>query len=210
MTARNPSGDRRRASPSASHWLEAEPLEAELHRIALLNIEDLRTFWPTRFPGSQPPPLPRDLLARMIAWRIQAERLGGLDAGTRKLLARLANGHREPVRRFRIGSVLVREYRGTSHEVTVVAGGFQWRGDIHTSLSTIARAITGTAWNGPRFFGLRDPANAGAASAVERPDERVPARREAPGSASSGQDTVARSRTTGQITRPLLHIEGQP
>ena len=210
MTARNPSGGRRRASPPAAHWLEAEALEAELQRIALLNIEDLRTFWPTRFPGGRPPPLSRDLLARMIAWRIQAERLGGLDAGTRKLLARLAVGHREPVRRFRNGSVLVREYRGTLHEVTVVAGGFQWHGAIHSSLSRIARTITGTAWNGPRFFGLRDTANAGAASTLERTDNRGPAHQKAPESASSGQKTVARSRAMGQIISPMLNIEGQP
>lgn len=210
MTVRNPSGDRRRASPPASHWLEAEPLEAELHRVALLNIEDLRAFWPVRFPGSRPPPLSRDLLARMIAWRIQAERLGGLDVGTRKLLVRLASGHREPVRQFMIGSVLVREYRGTLHEVTVVAGGFQWRGDLHTSLSTIARAITGTAWNGPRFFGLRDTASAGAAHAVERPDDRAPVHWKAPGSAPSDQKVVAQSGALGQIASPMPHVEGRP
>ena len=106
------------------------------------------------------------MLARTIAWRIQAERLGGLDAATRRLLARMASGHDEPVRRFRVGSVLVREYRRTLHEVLVVAGGFQWRGDVHASLSSIARKITGTAWNGPRFFGLRDAVNGRAANPV--------------------------------------------
>jgi hypothetical protein len=100
--------------------------------------------------------------ARLIAWRIQAERLGGLDAGTRKLLTRLANGQREPVRHLGIGTVRVREYRGTTHEVTVVAGGFLWRDRTWNSLSVIAREITGTRWSRPRFFGL-DRTNTGAA-----------------------------------------------
>jgi hypothetical protein len=55
----------------------------------------------------------------------------------------------------------VREHRGTLHEVMVVLGGFHWQGKIHASLSTIARRITGTAWNGPRFFGLRGKAEPG-------------------------------------------------
>jgi hypothetical protein len=182
----------------------------ELQNIAALTIDELRAFWPTRFPGSRPPLLSRDMLARMIAWRIQAGRLGGLDAGTRKLLARPANGHREPVRRFRIGSVLVREYRGTLHEVTAVTGGFQWRGDIHASLSTIARAITGTAWNGPRFFGLREAPNARATTEPERPDDRALAGGTVPGSARSGQIVVARSNAMGKVTCPTPHdLEGR-
>jgi hypothetical protein len=60
-----------------------------------------------------------------------------------------------------VGTVMVREHRGTLHEVMVVPGGFHWQGKIHASLSTIARGITGTAWNGPRFFGLRGKAEPG-------------------------------------------------
>jgi len=55
--------------------------------------------------------------------------------------------------------VLVREYQGERHTVTVVPGGYVWRENTYASLSTIARAITGTAWNGPRFFGLRTRRN---------------------------------------------------
>jgi hypothetical protein len=58
-------------------------------------------------------------------------------------------------RRLKLGTVLVREYRGDRHTVTVVPDGFVWRDTTYGSLSMIARAITGTAWNGPRFFGLR-------------------------------------------------------
>jgi hypothetical protein len=56
----------------------------------------------------------------------------------------------------RTGSVLVREWRGTTHHVTVIADGFLWNGQTHRSLSRIARAITGTNWNGPRFFAMRE------------------------------------------------------
>jgi hypothetical protein len=56
----------------------------------------------------------------------------------------------------RAGTVLVREWRGVAHHVTIVEDGFLWNGTTHRSLSTIARAITGTNWNGPRFFGMRE------------------------------------------------------
>jgi hypothetical protein len=61
----------------------------------------------------------------------------------------------EPPRQVKVGSVLIREHQGVVHEVLVVPGGFRWQGKTHDSLSTIAKTITGTIWNGPRFFGLR-------------------------------------------------------
>ena len=70
------------------------------------------------------------------------------------LLDRIGRGE-APARRLKPGSVLVREYDGVLHEVVVVPGGFLWNGASYPSLSTIARLITGTSWNGPRFFGLR-------------------------------------------------------
>ena len=99
--------------------------------------------------------LSRDLLARMLAYRVQEQRLGKLSRGTRKLLDRLVKGGAEPVRHLKVGTVMVREHQGSLHEVMVVSGGFSWQDNTYPSLSTIARAITGTSWNGPRFFGLR-------------------------------------------------------
>jgi hypothetical protein len=94
----------------------------------------------------------------MIAWEIQEQALGGPDAASLKLLDSLARGEKpESKRRLKTGTMLVREYQGGRHTVTVVPGGFLWRDTTYRSLSTIARAITGTAWNGPRFFGLRGP-----------------------------------------------------
>jgi Protein of unknown function (DUF2924) len=71
-------------------------------------------------------------------------------------MARPGNrSQRDRWRRLKPGTVLVREYQGARHTVTVVANGFVWREATYASLSTIAQAITGTNWNGPRFFGLR-------------------------------------------------------
>ena len=68
----------------------------------------------------------------------------------------LAQGDSRPLQRIKVGSVLVREHEGKLHEAYVVPDGFSWQGKTYASLSTIARKITGTKWNGPRFFGLRD------------------------------------------------------
>jgi hypothetical protein len=138
--------------------LDLQPLEPFLQHVVGLRLDDLRALWRTTFQNSAPPALSRDLLVRAITYRIQEQRRGGLDPGVRDLLARLARGQAAPVRRLKPGSVIVRQHGGTLHEVVVVPGGFLWCGTLHASLSAIARAITGTAWNGPRFFGLRDKA----------------------------------------------------
>jgi|SRR5882672_10318995 len=136
----------------------AAAIEAEVDRIRSLGIAALRQRWRLMFGGSPPTGLTKDLIRRMIAYRIQEEAFGGLDRETIKLLDRLARGEKpstELNRRLKPGTVLIREYQGERHTVTVVPGGFLWQDTTYTSLSTIARAITGTAWNGPRFFGLR-------------------------------------------------------
>src|SRR4029450_10836559 len=93
-----------------------------------------------------------------LCWHIQEQAFGGLDPKTAKHLVSLTRGDRSragPPRRLKPGTVLVREYQGERPTVTVVANGFLWREATCARLSTIARAITGTNWNGPRFFGLR-------------------------------------------------------
>jgi hypothetical protein len=136
----------------------AEALEAELARIGGLGLDELRVLWLTMDGRNAPAALSRDMLARMVAYKLQEQRFGKLAISARKLLDRLARSGSEPVRHLKVGTVMVREHRGTLHEVMVVPGGFHWQGKIHASLSTIARSITGTAWNGPRFFGLRGKA----------------------------------------------------
>jgi hypothetical protein len=143
------------------HQRSADPaaIEAEVDRVRSLGIDALRKRWRVTFEKTPPAGLTKDIMARMIAYRIQEEAFGGLDRETVKLLDRLARGEKpsDLNRRLKAGTVLVREHKGERHTVTVVPDGFVWQDATYSSLSTIARAITGTAWNGPRFFGLRVP-----------------------------------------------------
>jgi hypothetical protein len=104
----------------------------------------------------------------MIAYRLQAEVFGDLDAETLRLLkklelapsntaaVRLTEALCQRRRELAPGTVLLREWNSQTHRVTVVDEGFAWQGETYDSLSQIAQAITGTKWNGPRFFGLRE------------------------------------------------------
>jgi hypothetical protein len=105
-----------------------------------------------------------DLLRRSIAHRIQEKAYGGLSASARRLLGQLVkaaiakpNGRLQLPRRIKPGSELVRTWKGKSYRAVVVADGFAYNGKVFASLSEIATEITGTRWNGPRFFGLRSP-----------------------------------------------------
>jgi Protein of unknown function (DUF2924) len=141
---------------------DREAIEAEIDRVRSLGLDELRCLWRTTLRSSPPPALTKDLMARFICWHIQEQALGGLDPDTAKLLDGLARGDKpgaDRPRRLKPGTVLVREYQGERHTVTVVPGGYVWREATYASLSTIARAITGTAWSGPRFFGARAGVN---------------------------------------------------
>jgi hypothetical protein len=129
-----------------------------VEKLRTLNKDDLRLRWSTLFGKSPPPALTKDLLGRMIAWRIQEKFYGGHDKATLKLLDGLARDKVakpaiEP--RLRPGTVLMREHGGVRRTVTVTPDGFVWQNRTYPSLSSVARAITGTSWNGRRFFGLR-------------------------------------------------------
>jgi len=139
---------RRRPAP-----LHADAVTEEVRSLTALDLQALREIWHARI---GPPPAIRspDMLRMLLAWRIQAEVHGGLDADTRRELRR---GRPSPraADRLPAGARLVREWQGRAHEVIVMAGGFTYQGDRYASLSEIARKITGVRWNGPRFFGLR-------------------------------------------------------
>ena len=137
---------------------DREAIKAEIDRVRSLGLDELRTLWRTTLRSSPPPALTKDLAVRFICWHIQEQALGGLDGDTAKLLDSRARGDKQGAdgpRRLKPGTVLVREYQGERHTVTIVLGGYLWREATYASLSMIARAITGTAWSGPRFFGLR-------------------------------------------------------
>jgi len=130
----------------------SQAITEEVRTLERLDLEGLRADWRRRY---GPPPKMRssDLLARLLAWRIQAEAFGGLDAETRATLFRKCLPIAAP--KLSAGVQFVREWRGATYTVDVVQGGFRWNGQTYGSLSQVAQAITGVKWNGPRFFGLR-------------------------------------------------------
>jgi Protein of unknown function (DUF2924) len=147
---------------------ETSFLEAEIARLRDLDVKALRARWRTSFGRNAPPHLARYLLFAMLAYRLQAEVVGDLDAETVRFLERidltpskqaavpLTQAFERRTRDLSPGTVLTREWGGQHHRVMVLDGGFAWQGRTYRSLSEIAKAITGTKWNGPRFFGLRD------------------------------------------------------
>jgi hypothetical protein len=144
--------------PATTTPVDEAQIEVEIARIRSLTKDGLRAEWRTTFKREVPEALTKDLLARMLAWDIQERACGGFDRATLKILDGYARGRPaepERFRRLKPGTEIVREYQGERHTVTVAPDGFVWRGATYNSLTTIARAITGTNWNGPRFFGLR-------------------------------------------------------
>jgi Protein of unknown function (DUF2924) len=136
---------------------EGAAIEAEIARLRSLALDALRRRWRVVFGRTPPAGLSKDLLGRMIAWRMQEQAFGGLDRDSLRFLDGLARHGGSPRRRLKPGTVLVRDYQGQRHTVTVAPDGFDWQGTTYASLSAIARAITGTAWSGPRFFALVRP-----------------------------------------------------
>ena len=128
-------------------------IEREIEALAGLDLGGLRAAWSQRY---GPPPRLRsvELLRLLLAWRIQATVLGGLDRDTRRQLER-----RGPVRaeglELGVGTRLRRVWQGRMVEVVVEAEGFRFEDKMFRSLSAAATAIAGSRWNGPRFFGLR-------------------------------------------------------
>ena len=146
----------------------AEPLEARIGALPGLSIADLRQAWAAVWGRPPPKGARRRLLMLGIAWKWQAELHGGYARSAERRLAALEadfrqqsaaprpNGHRSATERLPPGSRLIRVWQAARHEVEVTESGYLWGGRCWTSLSSIAREITGTRRNGPAFFGLRD------------------------------------------------------
>ena len=125
-----------------------------LDRLAELGLDDLRRRWRSRY-GAPPSIRSRELLALMLAWRLQAEREGGMETSVRRAMRR--PGGSPGLAALPPGARLSREWKGVRHDVTVEGDGrLRWEEGVYGSLSEVARAITGSRWNGPRFFGLRE------------------------------------------------------
>ena len=129
------------------------PLADEIEALTPLGLEGLREVWRNRY-GAPPKLRSAALLRHCLAWRLQAEALGGLDRDTRRQLKRRQRVQAEGLE-LGIGTTLRREWRGRIVQVTVEEEGFRHKGQLFKSLSATATAIAGTRWNGPRFFGLR-------------------------------------------------------
>jgi Protein of unknown function (DUF2924) len=153
-----------RASPQSAP--DDGQIAQEIERISGLDLMRVRALWSATFKKAPPGALTRDLLVRQLAWRIQEKAFGGHDAATLRLLDAYRRQDADKVvlfRRLKPGTSVIREYQGVRHIVTITEGGFVWQGRIYDSLSAIAREITGSRWNGPRFFGLRAADKAGSA-----------------------------------------------
>jgi hypothetical protein len=141
-------------------------LEDEIAHLRGLDLKALQARWTGVFRKPAPVHLPRHILIGMLAYRLQVDALGDLDAESIRLLKQLGAGPMEAARltadfhlrrvELKAGTILTREWNGHPHRVMVVDSGFAWMGKTYDSLSKVAFAITGTKWNGPRFFGLRD------------------------------------------------------
>ncbi|MDB5542178.1 MAG: uncharacterized protein JWQ89_3905 [Devosia sp.] len=140
----------------------AEALRSEIAALDQLDLNALRQRWRQLYRTAAPAGFRRDLLIRAIAYKLQERALGGLAPATRRKLLKIAaeaessDGFTtaDAPRRLRAGTRLIRDWKGTVHTVEVLADGFEWSGQRFTSLSAIAKEITGTSWNGHTFFGV--------------------------------------------------------
>lgn len=132
---------------------KAERITQEVRALEALDLRGLRDEWRRRY-GEPPKMRSAELLARLLAWRIQADAFGGLDATTIRLLQSDSIAAPKPL--LAPCTRVSREWQGRRHDVDVLEQGFRYGGRDYRSLSQIAREITGTRWNGLRFFGLRE------------------------------------------------------
>ena len=167
---RNPKGAGEALVPPAPSSSEREVLDASVTSLSGLNVDQLRLQWRNHMGGIAPAHLPGWLIMRVLAYRIQAAAFGDLD---RAILRRLREPEDEafesggarpfatrgPTTRegvgLKSGALLVREWNGRLERVMVLEDGFAWNGCVYRSPSQVAKAITGTNWNGHRFFGLK-------------------------------------------------------
>jgi hypothetical protein len=184
-------------------------VEDVLDRLPMMPIAQLRLRYREVFRTNPPKAFGPDLLRRSIAHRIQEKAYGGLSRPAQRLLDQMMkayaakpNGKIVLPRRIKPGAVLVREWKGKSHRVMVLAEGFAYDGVTYTNLSEIAVLITGTRWNGPRFFGLRSKTDESGESV---PSDRAVPKRNAEAATRlnhSGRSGGPRQRDAGPAAKP--------
>jgi len=141
---------------------DATGCREELARLPKLGLRELRQHWRVLYKAEASPHLSRELLLRAVAYRMQEVVLGGLRPQRQRQLRQFAQhlndsqeGRVRPRPELKPGTRLVREWQGRTYEVLVLDDGLSWQGTSYRSLSALARKITGTAWSGPLFFGLK-------------------------------------------------------
>ena len=141
--------------------LGREELAAEVADLSQLNIDELRDRWKAMYGKAPSRKIGRSFLTRAISYRLQERAYGGLKPSTSRLLAKAVEesatgSSNKPLNRMaQSGTILIREWQGTAHRVTMLDDGVSFNGKRCRSLSVVAREITGSRWSGPRFFGLR-------------------------------------------------------
>ena len=139
-------------------------LEAQVEAIEAMPVSKRRTEWQGRFGTSAPPAMGSGLLARALAYEVQAKAMGRLSKSELKRLRQIHKDERargdprcRDADQLRPGTWLSSTWHGEAHQVIVLENGFEYRGERYGSLTAIAQRITGAGWSGPRFFGLNSP-----------------------------------------------------
>jgi hypothetical protein len=141
--------------------MDREMLAAEIASLSKLDIDELRKRWKAIYGRAPSGEIGRSFLTRAISYRFQERAYGGLKPSTCRLLTRAVeeietgSSNKPQTRMAQSGTILIREWRGTAHRVTMLDDGVTFNGKRYRSLSEVAREITGSRWSGPRFFGLR-------------------------------------------------------
>jgi Protein of unknown function (DUF2924) len=137
-----------------------ESVAAQVAALPKTPTPELKKMWRQLF-NKEPPGFSRNYLISRLSYRLKELHFGGLKPATRAKLDALADALDPQAARKRVvngpvvGTQLIREWRGVEHKVTVLADGFEWEGRRYRSVSAVARAITGTRWNGLTFFGVK-------------------------------------------------------
>ena len=137
-------------------------LSRKIARLSNLSIDKLKERWAAVLNTAPPGRCSKKLLVAGIAYQLQKQAFGGLRPEVIQQLERIAASAGKPgspptkqATTAMSGTVLIRDWQGTSHQVTLLEHGVMYRGENYRSLSQVARLITGTNWSGPLFFGLK-------------------------------------------------------
>jgi Protein of unknown function (DUF2924) len=141
-----------------------ETLSAQIEALSTLDKAQLLAVWAENFTKDPPPKLRKELMVPVLAYRMQEKEFGGLSHAARRRLREVAASlktdkpsQERPDSAPQTGTRLLRVWRGDTHEVIATGSGYEYCGQTYSSLSRIAREITGTQWSGPLFFGVRKP-----------------------------------------------------